>query len=100
MLLAQLQKIATDSGISGAGRMRKSELVAAITQHQSGGAAAAKPSQPRRAATSRNASPKTDQAELPVGEATMSDNATDHNAAESVIDKTTADKNTETKSAD
>ncbi len=36
MLLAQLQKLATELGIGGTGRMRKSELVEAIGKRQSG----------------------------------------------------------------
>ncbi len=36
--LPELQAVAAQLGISGTGRMRKSDLVAAITAHQNGGA--------------------------------------------------------------
>jgi len=84
MLLAQLQKVATDLGISGTGRMRKSELIGAIGQRQSSGTALAVTSNgssargpqsasssahpPRRSAGSAG---NAQQVELPVGEATM-----------------------------
>jgi transcription termination factor Rho len=39
MLLPELQSLATSLGISGTARMRKSELITAITERQAGGAA-------------------------------------------------------------
>src|SRR4029077_8864214 len=39
MLLADLQRIAQEMGITGTGRMRKGQLVEAIQARQSGGAA-------------------------------------------------------------
>ncbi|WP_448627209.1 transcription termination factor Rho [Geodermatophilus sp. URMC 64] len=39
MLLPELQQLAAELGISGTGRMRKSDLVAAISERQSGGSA-------------------------------------------------------------
>ncbi|HJX42552.1 MAG TPA: Rho termination factor N-terminal domain-containing protein, partial [Geodermatophilus sp.] len=38
MLLPELQRLATELGISGVGRMRKGDLVAAISDRQVGGA--------------------------------------------------------------
>ncbi len=84
MLLAQLQKVATDLGISGTGRMRKSELIGAIDQRQSSGtklavtsngSSAREPqsasSQTRSPRRSGGAAGNAHQVELPVGEATM-----------------------------
>ncbi len=104
MLLAQLQKLATELGISGTGRMRKSELIEAIGRRQSGNAApttgvngatngtpasetsrhissqssmSSQTRAPRRAAA---VSASAEQAELPVGEANpMSENAATSN---------------------
>ena len=45
MVLPELQSLASQLGISGTGRMRKSELIAAIQEHQTGG-----PTRPARAA--------------------------------------------------
>jgi transcription termination factor Rho len=45
MVLPELQTLASQLGISGTGRMRKSELIAAIQEHQTGGS-----SRPARAA--------------------------------------------------
>lgn len=44
MLLPELQRLASELGISGTGRMRKGDLVAAISARQVGGSAA--PAQP------------------------------------------------------
>ncbi|WP_430788283.1 transcription termination factor Rho [Actinoplanes sp. G11-F43] len=46
MLLPELQSLAASLGISGTARMRKGELIAAITERQSGGAPAAAASEP------------------------------------------------------
>jgi transcription termination factor Rho len=43
MVLSELQELASSLGISGTGRMRKGQLIEAITAAQSGGAAAAAP---------------------------------------------------------
>ncbi|BCJ42653.1 hypothetical protein GCM10010168_06050 [Actinoplanes ianthinogenes] len=43
MLLPELQSLAASLGISGTARMRKGELITAITERQSGGSAAAEP---------------------------------------------------------
>ncbi|MBO3736386.1 transcription termination factor Rho [Actinoplanes flavus] len=43
MLLPELQSLAASLGISGTARMRKGELIAAITERQSGGTPAAEP---------------------------------------------------------
>ncbi|MFP5372566.1 MAG: Rho termination factor N-terminal domain-containing protein, partial [Actinomycetes bacterium] len=40
MLLPELQRLAGELGISGTGRMRKGDLVAAIAERQVGGSAA------------------------------------------------------------
>ncbi|MEU4425155.1 Rho termination factor N-terminal domain-containing protein, partial [Actinoplanes sp. NPDC024001] len=47
MLLPELQSLAASLGISGTARMRKGELIAAITERQSGGTAAAAEPAPR-----------------------------------------------------
>jgi transcription termination factor Rho len=49
MLLSELQTLASSLGISGTGRMRKGELIAAIQEKQGGGAAAAESRVPRQA---------------------------------------------------
>src|ERR1700691_3437164 len=41
LLLPELQQVAQQMGIAGTGRMRKSQLIAAIQEKQGGGAAAA-----------------------------------------------------------
>jgi transcription termination factor Rho len=48
MLLADLQRIAQEMGITGTGRMRKGQLVEAIQARQAGGAAYAAPATPRQ----------------------------------------------------
>ncbi|GID25559.1 transcription termination factor Rho [Paractinoplanes brasiliensis] len=48
MLLPELQSLAASLGISGTARMRKGELITAITERQSGGAPAESAPQPRR----------------------------------------------------
>ncbi|WP_407566884.1 transcription termination factor Rho [Polymorphospora sp. A560] len=48
MLLPELQSLAASLGISGTARMRKGELISAITERQGGGAAAAAPANPPR----------------------------------------------------
>ncbi|MEV6298439.1 transcription termination factor Rho [Actinoplanes sp. NPDC051861] len=47
MLLPELQSLAASLGISGTARMRKGELIAAITERQSGGSAASAEPAPR-----------------------------------------------------
>ncbi|HEY0485406.1 MAG TPA: transcription termination factor Rho [Mycobacteriales bacterium] len=59
MLLPELQGLAGELGISGTGRMRKGELIAAIQARQSGSAAPAAPAAPAESAT---------QTQLPVAE--------------------------------
>ncbi|HEX3731403.1 MAG TPA: transcription termination factor Rho [Mycobacteriales bacterium] len=98
MLLAQLQKLAGEVGISGTGRMRKSELIAAIGQRQSGAAphtpasstSAAEAAfnqvseRPRASRPASAASEGADQVQLSMGEAnTMSESAGSDTAAES-----------------
>ena len=56
--LAQLQALASQLGITGGSRMRKSDLVAAITAHQRGGAVA-----DREAKQAEAAAPQPEQAE-------------------------------------
>lgn len=54
MRLSELQSIASQMGITGVGRMRKSQLVAAIEEKQGGaGGAAAPPNEPADAESSR-----------------------------------------------
>jgi transcription termination factor Rho len=48
MLLADLQRIAQEMGITGTGRMRKGQLVEAIQARQAGGAAYTAPAAPRQ----------------------------------------------------
>ncbi|MDX6246637.1 MAG: transcription termination factor Rho, partial [Frankiales bacterium] len=61
MVLPELQTLASQLGISGTGRMRKSELIAAIQEHQTGSA------RPARAAKAA-AAPPTAAAEAPAAE--------------------------------
>ena len=53
--LAQLQALASQLGITGSRRMRKSDLVAAITDHQRGGAVADREAAEKRAAEKKAA---------------------------------------------
>ncbi len=57
--LPELQAIASQLGITGTGRMRKSDLIAAIGAHRSAAATSAAPEQ-RSRASSRAASPSTE----------------------------------------
>ena len=59
--LPELQAVAAQLGISGTGRMRKSDLVAAITAHQNGGAgsSAANGAAPAAADTAANSTSAT-----------------------------------------
>src|SRR3982750_687673 len=50
MLLPELQSLAASLGISGTARMRKGELITAITERQSGGASAESAARPRTTA--------------------------------------------------
>ncbi|HEU4910268.1 MAG TPA: transcription termination factor Rho [Actinomycetes bacterium] len=71
MVLAELQALASELGISGTARMRKGQLIEAITERQSGGSAPAAASVPPartedRAPESRNGSAaKTEQTQRP-----------------------------------
>jgi transcription termination factor Rho len=56
MLLPELQSLAASLGISGTARMRKGELITAITERQSGGSPAATAAPAERAPRSRSAS--------------------------------------------
>ena len=56
--LAQLQALASQLGITGSRRMRKSDLVAAIADHQRGGAVADREAAERRAAEKKAAEPQ------------------------------------------
>ena len=58
MLLPELQRLATELGISGTGRMRKGDLVAAISARQVGGV----PSPAGTSSTPANGAPRTDDA--------------------------------------
>jgi len=49
MLLSELQTLASSLGITGTGRMRKGELIAAIQEKQGGGSSAAESRVPRQA---------------------------------------------------
>ncbi|MDI2128153.1 transcription termination factor Rho [Yinghuangia seranimata] len=69
MVLAELQQVAAGLGISGTGRMRKSQLIEAIEAKQGGAAAPAAdsaPAAPKAAKTAKAAEPA---AEAPVQEA-------------------------------
>jgi transcription termination factor Rho len=67
MLLPELQSLAASLGISGTARMRKGELITAITERQSGGApAAASTPRVRAAATVRASAPVVQAAPAPV----------------------------------
>ena len=56
MLLPELQRLAGELGISGTGRMRKGDLVAAISARQVGGGAGAGAPESRPADVSANGS--------------------------------------------
>ena len=71
--LAQLQSLASQLGITGARRMRKSDLVEAISAHQRGSAVADRPAEtadqaekPKRTRTRKTATEKAAEAEAPV----------------------------------
>ena len=71
--LAQLQSLASQLGITGARRMRKSDLVEAISAHQRGSAVADRPAEtadqaekPKRTRTRKTAAEKAAEAEAPV----------------------------------
>ena len=55
MLLPELQSVASGLGISGAGKMRKGDLVTAIASAQGGGGPAAATAAPARSASARSA---------------------------------------------
>ncbi|GAB2573839.1 hypothetical protein Aab01nite_20520 [Paractinoplanes abujensis] len=55
MLLPELQSLAASLGISGTARMRKGELITAITERQSGGAPAESAPKPRSSRTAASA---------------------------------------------
>ncbi|MFC6353673.1 transcription termination factor Rho [Rothia nasimurium] len=72
--LAQLQSLASQLGITGARRMRKSDLVEAISAHQRGSAVADRPAEtadqaekPKRTRTRKTAAEKAAEAEQPKG---------------------------------
>ncbi|WP_326503972.1 transcription termination factor Rho [Rothia nasimurium] len=71
--LAQLQSLASQLGITGARRMRKSDLVEAISAHQRGSAVADRPAEtadqaekPKRTRTRKTAAEKAGEAEAPA----------------------------------
>ncbi|WP_237194337.1 transcription termination factor Rho [Rothia nasimurium] len=71
--LAQLQSLASQLGITGARRMRKSDLVEAISAHQRGSAVADRPAEtadqaekPKRTRTRKTAAEKAAEAETPA----------------------------------
>lgn len=71
--LAQLQSLASQLGITGARRMRKSDLVEAISAHQRGSAVADRPAEtadqaekPKRTRTRKTAAQKAAEAEAPA----------------------------------
>ncbi|MDO4821978.1 MAG: transcription termination factor Rho [Rothia sp. (in: high G+C Gram-positive bacteria)] len=71
--LAQLQSLASQLGITGARRMRKSDLVEAISAHQRGSAVADRPAEtadqaekPKRTRTRKPAAEKAAEAEAPA----------------------------------
>ena len=73
--LAQLQSLASQLGITGARRMRKSDLVEAISAHQRGSAVADRPAEtadqaekPKRTRTRKTAAEKASEAEQPKGQ--------------------------------
>lgn len=73
--LAQLQSLASQLGITGARRMRKSDLVEAISAHQRGSAVADRPAEtadqaekPKRTRTRKTAAEKAAEAEQPKGQ--------------------------------
>src|SRR5689334_19209308 len=55
MLLPELQSLAASLGISGTARMRKGELITAITERQSGGAPAESAPRPRSSQAAKQA---------------------------------------------
>ncbi|MCW2535636.1 MAG: rho, partial [Modestobacter sp.] len=62
MLLPELQRLAGELGIAGTGKMRKSDLVAAISERQVGGPANGSAPAPARAAAPTVPAPRTDRA--------------------------------------
>ncbi|MCY1140512.1 transcription termination factor Rho [Actinoplanes sp. Pm04-4] len=65
MLLPELQSLAASLGISGTARMRKGELITAITERQSGGAPAESAPRPRSSQAAKQA-PASAEAEAPA----------------------------------
>ncbi|WP_461635254.1 transcription termination factor Rho [Glutamicibacter soli] len=63
--MTQLQQLASQLGITGGSRMRKADLVAAISSHQRGGSIAAKDAEAAKAAE-----PKADAAQAPAAKET------------------------------
>ena len=65
--MTQLQQLASQLGITGGSRMRKADLVAAISSHQRGGSIAAKDAEAAKAAeVAKAAEPKADAAQSPA----------------------------------
>lgn len=79
MLMPELQQMAQSLGITGVGRMRKSELIAAIQERQDAG------SQPGGASAEKEAPPVPDSDQTPIAEApsTTVDSAPGDNGTES-----------------
>ncbi|MDA1361521.1 transcription termination factor Rho [Glycomyces luteolus] len=79
MLMPELQQMAQSLGITGVGRMRKSELIAAIQERQDAG------SQPGGASAEKEAPPVPDSDQTPIAEApsTTVDAAPAENGSES-----------------
>lgn len=79
MLMPELQQMAQSLGITGVGRMRKSELIAAIQERQDAG------SQPGGASAEKEAPPVPDSDQTPIAEApsTTVDTAPADNGSES-----------------
>jgi transcription termination factor Rho len=67
--LAQLQALASQLGITGGSRMRKGDLVAAISNHQRGGAVADRDKQVKQQAPAPAASEAAAEAKAPAAEA-------------------------------
>ncbi|MFG1720747.1 transcription termination factor Rho [Micromonospora chalcea] len=67
MLLPELQSLAASLGISGTARMRKGELISAITERQQGGAAAGTP-RPRAEVAAAAAAPAREEVHAEVRE--------------------------------
>ncbi|MET1035121.1 MAG: transcription termination factor Rho [Arthrobacter sp.] len=67
--LAQLQALASQLGITGGSRMRKGDLVAAISNHQRGGAVADRESQPKQGSNGSAAAPAAVKDDAPAASA-------------------------------